>query len=945
MKALRGAVSDLQGALVRHHADGDPPVASLVLDDTTVAFDLLKPDGPVHVSVVLFEADRYPKCAPLLACEDDLETAAMLDAIAVEFRDGGELARIVARICESCGLGCPELEALAAEGGATDSGSNGGNAYGSDGESLGGSGFVDGLSEEENASSFGLEEEEDQEMVEELGKLQGRWQRHEDAWRERARAGGEEGGPSAVGRSASESVAQTRQIFDEEETFRRLCKELLDIKREQENSMTLLVDAIDDDIYRWCVNMAGFNPSSCLAEDILEMSRLYCDSSVQIHMTFKRGLYPFYPPQIEVVRPRFKMPLAWAVASHPMFHLSNWDPWLSPKAAILQIKDFLENHARIDLNSPLNAPREGAYSDAERQLARLEALSELPPRCLASPQFAKLYESRGVAVDKNHLDALMLPDAKRMKPKPKGKEYWAAGTGYGHGSGSTEIWDAKASELAQRAHDAEVEKLLMDLDRSLATELGCLPGDGISASTSPGPSGNNVQNDVNPDKVCALLFALEGSCLLPFLHRELSCASFTDMCKRPEYYLSIMKVVHKLCHPFVAHLLHSIKVSESSNVSSILDSLQLLHEPATNYGRMINLACREAEMDSERRRRAGLPTPSNLNLQAGSPLAKRNLSVEKEEKMGRQLSELVVLAVGILMPMVARNQGSSADVPCGHPSTSGGCGDEGYIQTMKAIQLDFVEGLEGYNAYGPDSQRELSFPKERVVRLSRELSGLRSLLPCTASSSVFVRVDEQKLTLWQAIITGPEDTPYSGGCFLFDLYFPTGYPSTPPNVNLKTTGGGTVRFNPNLYNCGKVCLSLLGTWSGSAGERWDAEVSSAFQVLVSIQSLILVPEPYFNEPGYEEAMHTAPGKQQSKAYNQEIREHSIHRAMIDYLRAPPKGFEHIVRTHFLLRGDHILATCRKWIAEAEEAKCSTHASRLKGLVEELGRLLQDLKQR
>lgn len=38
-------------------------------------------------------------------------------------------------------------------------------------------------------------------------------------------------------------------------------------------------------------------------------------------------------------------------------------------------------------------------------------------------------------------------------------------------------------------------------------------------------------------------------------------------------------------------------------------------------------------------------------------------------------------------------------------------------------------------------------------------------------------------------------------------------------VNLQTTGKGTVRFNPNLYNCGKVCLSLLGTslnWSCSA---------------------------------------------------------------------------------------------------------------------------------
>lgn len=34
----------------------------------------------------------------------------------------------------------------------------------------------------------------------------------------------------------------------------------------------------------------------------------------------------------------------------------------------------------------------------------------------------------------------------------------------------------------------------------------------------------------------------------------------------------------------------------------------------------------------------------------------------------------------------------------------------------------------------------------------------------------------------------------------------------------------------DLYNCGKVCLSLLGTWNGGQGEGWNPDVSSAFQV-------------------------------------------------------------------------------------------------------------------
>ncbi len=55
-------------------------------------------------------------------------------------------------------------------------------------------------------------------------------------------------------------------------------------------------------------------------------------------------------------------------------------------------------------------------------------------------------------------------------------------------------------------------------------------------------------------------------------------------------------------------------------------------------------------------------------------------------------------------------------------------------------------------------------------------------------------------------------TPYGHGAYEFDIYFDDDYPNVPPKVNLATTGSGKVRFNPNLYSCGKVCLSLLGTW-------------------------------------------------------------------------------------------------------------------------------------
>ena len=86
----------------------------------------------------------------------------------------------------------------------------------------------------------------------------------------------------------------------------------------------------------------------------------------------------------------------------------------------------------------------------------------------------------------------------------------------------------------------------------------------------------------------------------------------------------------------------------------------------------------------------------------------------------------------------------------------------------------------------------------------------------------------------------PTDTPYTGGVYEFDILFPVkppGYPSIPPKVKFRTTGAGSVRFNPNLYNDGKVCLSLLGTWDGAPGEQWSKETSTIIQVRVTPVSL------------------------------------------------------------------------------------------------------------
>jgi ubiquitin-conjugating enzyme E2 Z len=134
-----------------------------------------------------------------------------------------------------------------------------------------------------------------------------------------------------------------------------------------------------------------------------------------------------------------------------------------------------------------------------------------------------------------------------------------------------------------------------------------------------------------------------------------------------------------------------------------------------------------------------------------------------------------------------------------------------------------------------------------------------------------VQQDEFKNALVHAILEGPEGTPYEGGFFYFILVYPNDYPVNPFKAKFMTTGGGKVRFNPNLYNCGKLCLSILGTWTGP---EWSS-VYTIRTTLLSIQT-ILNETPLCNEPGYDRS-----AKEKVDAYNNVVRHETMRVAVVE----------------------------------------------------------------
>jgi ubiquitin-protein ligase len=127
-----------------------------------------------------------------------------------------------------------------------------------------------------------------------------------------------------------------------------------------------------------------------------------------------------------------------------------------------------------------------------------------------------------------------------------------------------------------------------------------------------------------------------------------------------------------------------------------------------------------------------------------------------------------------------------------------------------------------------------------MKRLPKEIRSVCDL----SNSGIYYLADEASLYKGHAMIIGPEDTPYAYCPLFFRFEFTNDYPFSPPKVTFLTTDGKT-RFHPNLYVCGKVCLSILGTYTGPS---WQSTMSLSM-ILLSLKAL-LDTNPISHEPGY-----------------------------------------------------------------------------------------------
>ncbi|XP_033895739.3 (E3-independent) E2 ubiquitin-conjugating enzyme UBE2O-like [Acipenser ruthenus] len=222
--------------------------------------------------------------------------------------------------------------------------------------------------------------------------------------------------------------------------------------------------------------------------------------------------------------------------------------------------------------------------------------------------------------------------------------------------------------------------------------------------------------------------------------------------------------------------------------------------------------------------------------------------------------------------------------------------------------------------WAPDSHafKIMEFQPAEAKKFFSTVRKEMALLATSLPDGIMVKTFESRMDLFAALIKGPTRTPYEGGLFLFDIQLPNIYPAVPPLFQYLSQCSG--RLNPNLYDNGKVCVSLLGTWIGKGTERWTSK-SSLLQVLISIQGLILVNEPYYNEAGFDSDRGLQEGYENSRCYN-EMALIKMVQSMTQLLQRPVEVFQQEIREHFSASGWRLVHRIETWLELNELAERS-----------------------
>ncbi|AEQ60716.1 ubiquitin-conjugating enzyme E2 [Acanthamoeba castellanii mamavirus] len=602
------------------------------------------------------------------------------------------------------------------------------------------------------------------------------------------------------------------------------------------------IEPINDNIYDLDILLSSnfLDKDSVLYQDMINLKI----DHIKINIKINHKMYPFYPPQVSLIRPTIENNVAAIIATIDYLFANKWNPMISIVNIVNDIRNILNKYGALD---------EKKYQD------NLDPIfHDLVELSLLTGTQCSMYQSDQKVIDLSN-----------NSTNEKQSKYWKKGTGFGH-SGLSD-WDFNQTKENIKNRELKIYQCLRKIVVKLTKII----------------LGKNQVDVIN---------ILKESCFIPYLKLVFIDGSLFDLVKDLSYFELVLNSMRILTKEYLPLFLHKY------NDKSLLEVLDQFNKDCHSY---LNTLKNIKESDCQNEIDV-IENFMSFYKRLSTSIEKFNEITEsnnKEEVISNDVKDLYKITLG--------------------------------NEVFQEYNLDLNKFA---NMLTNDTKKEGLIHKDALKAISRELLSHSKNLPVEYGSSIYYRYSPENIRYHEFIITGPEDSPYDSGCFHFRMYNPSAYPNTSPFVSMTTTGHGSVRFNPNLYADGKVCLSILGTWRGQAGESWIPGVSSMLQVMISIQSLVLISEPYFNEPGYESSRGTDKGNKLSAEYNQKVRFNCMKWAMIDVIKNPVPGFESMIKKHFSIKAPHIKQVCQTWVNEAPD----NNKSEYQKLYDELIGLLDSL---
>ena len=127
-----------------------------------------------------------------------------------------------------------------------------------------------------------------------------------------------------------------------------------------------------------------------------------------------------------------------------------------------------------------------------------------------------------------------------------------------------------------------------------------------------------------------------------------------------------------------------------------------------------------------------------------------------------------------------------------------------------------------------------------LIRLNRDIQIYKEN---PIKDTAIYQCEDNGLKIYAAI-AGPKDSCYEHGMYFFGLSFKNTYPFDPPACEFICWQNNKTRMHPNLYPCGRVCLSIINTYGR---KDWTPSMNLP-AIIVSLVS-IMDANPLRNEPG------------------------------------------------------------------------------------------------